>query len=112
MADSLEAYVLLGKNTAGKALVSLIQQVIAHPSIFTFTEFLKLKNMDALEMTDDQRWIRLLRLFSHGTYEQYQANKSDYPELGIAELSKLKKLSLLSLALESHVQFAISVVRL
>lgn len=102
MADDLQTYLLLGKQAQGKAVVSLIRQVLAAPSIYTFTELLMLDAVKALEATEDAAYLTLLRLFSYGTYEQFSSSKSALPELGPAEVYKLKKLSLISLASQSH----------
>lgn len=104
MTDSLELFILLGKQATGKAVISLIQQVIAAPSIFTFSEILQLAGVKALEASEESAHVQLLRIFSCGTYEQYVSNEAALPGLGPAELTKLKKLSLVSLASQKHVR--------
>lgn len=104
MSESLESFLLLAKQATGKALVSLIRQVLVAPTIFTFTELLCMENTQNLATSDDAYWVTILELFSFGTYEEYKNRKTGLPVLENAELDKLKKLTLVSIASESHVR--------
>ena len=99
----LESYLLLAKQATGKALVSLIQQVLRSPSIYTFQELLQCPNVTSLEGTEDQQWLHLLRLFAFGNYRDYVTHQSQLPAIGEPEVQKLRQLSVITLASQSHV---------
>ncbi|OLP97728.1 Cytochrome c6 [Symbiodinium microadriaticum] len=52
---------------------ALIGQALDHSSVFVFGELLDCPNVKALEGTEFQRALELLRLFAYGTYPDYKA---------------------------------------
>ncbi|KAJ7191655.1 hypothetical protein GGX14DRAFT_312800, partial [Mycena pura] len=44
----------------------------------------------------------LIQLFASGTYEEYNENRQMYPELNTGQETKLKQLSVISLASQRH----------
>lgn len=103
MSDTLESVLLLARQARGKALVSLIDQALSSPTIYTFSDLLSMANVKELASSPDAKSVRALRLFSHGTYADYNLSKQDYPDFNATQLSKLKKLSLISISAESNV---------
>ncbi|CCG82724.1 COP9 signalosome complex subunit 7a [Taphrina deformans PYCC 5710] len=102
MPENLETYVLLAKQATGKALESLIAQAVASPSVFTFTELLQMPNIHALAGTESARFLKLLQIFSFGTYRQYLDGQGSLPTLDKPARDKLKMLTLVSIAGETH----------
>ncbi|KAJ8609046.1 hypothetical protein MRB53_039315 [Persea americana] len=102
--SELEPYLLLAKQATGKALVSLIQQVLCSASIHSFQPLLDCPNVKLLSTTEDQSWVELLRLFAYGTYRDYITRQSSLPTIGTAETEKLKRLSILTFATKSHLE--------
>jgi len=98
---SLEGFVLLAKGVRGGGTVQIIKEVLKNPNIFVFGELLALQSVQELEKTEQRQWLDLLRLFAYGTYSDYKRESKKLPELGVAELQKLKLLSIVSLACHS-----------
>jgi len=96
--QAIEQFLLLGKNTKGKAAVSLIQQAINHPNTYVFSEMLDLKGIKELEGTENQQDLETLKLFAFGTYSEYKSNPSKFATLSDKNLNKLKQLSIVTLA--------------
>lgn len=67
--------------------------------IYVFGELLGHPNVQALESTD-KPLLDLLRIFAYGTYSDYKAQPS-LPELSDVEITKLKRLSLVSRAADN-----------
>ena len=106
MSERREAYSLLAKQATGRALVTLIHQAIASPNLYSFYDLLQSENVQNLESTEHVQSLRLLELFSYGSFEDYGRDRSTLPPLGEPELDKLKRLSLVSMASESHVSLS------
>jgi len=81
----------------------LIQQVLNNNRVFVFGELLASPNVQALAGTEHELHLRLLELFAYGTYSDYHENRSSLPELTPAQRTKLRQLSLVSLASASKV---------
>mmetsp|Transcript_1999 Transcript_1999/g.2376 ORF Transcript_1999/g.2376 Transcript_1999/m.2376 type:complete len:270 (-) Transcript_1999:229-1038(-) len=97
----LEQFVLLAKNTTGKATVAVLTQVLKHKNVYVFAELRELKCVQALNGTEHQPHLDLLNLFSYGTYEDYKKMKNqnqNLPTLTETHLKKLRQLSLVSYA--------------
>jgi len=108
----LEQFCILAKTQKGRAVQALIQQVISNKKIMVFGELLDLPSVQALK--DSAEYLpsyRSLELFAYGNYLDYQANSKDYYlELNEPQLSKLRQLSLLSLA-EKHKEIPYDLLR-
>ena len=104
MADSnqeVERFLLLLKSQKGKAAAALLEQILGTPSIFSFGEFLSHPNVKGLKGTSEEKWYDALELFAYGTYGDYTKNKGKYPTFNVKQLSKLKQLSIVTLAGQS-----------
>merc|ERR1719384_1451282 len=97
----IERFLLLLNSQKGKAAAALLEQILGTPSIFSFGEFLSHSNVTALKGTSESKWYDALELFAYGTYTDYTKNKSKYPTFNVKQLSKLKQLSIVTLAGQS-----------
>lgn len=103
MALSEEALATLASQAQGKALVSLIQQAIEAPQVYSFAPLLALPALKAIS-GDDARWVAALRLFANGTYTDLQQwQPSDRTILSDAVVYKLKQLTLINIAARAPV---------
>ncbi|KAK1656680.1 PCI domain-containing protein [Colletotrichum godetiae] len=101
--NALEPFLALSKSaTSPRAAADLVTRATSNPNTFLFTELLETPQIQALAQSPDfEPHLRLLELFSHGTYAAYQsaaASASPLPELNDAQTLKLRQLSLLTLA--------------
>jgi len=99
---ALHQYLLLAKNSKGKACSALIQQVLSAPNVLVFGEFLDNPNVQQLAGTEEAKSLELLKLFAYGTYADYKANASKYPPLTPTQTKKLKQLTLVALSSQSR----------
>ncbi|CAE7836134.1 csn7 [Symbiodinium microadriaticum] len=97
-ASALSQFVILAQTAQGRALEALIGQALDHSSVFVFGELLDCPNVKALEGTEFQRALELLRLFAYGTYPDYKARQSELGELTAAQKRKLQLLTLVTMA--------------
>jgi COP9 signalosome complex subunit 7 len=98
-AEALEGFEVLAKGGAGAAVVMVIQQVLKHPQIFVFGELLELQSIKDLEQDEAHKpFLDALRMFAYGTFKEYKAMGASLPALGKAEETKLKQLTIVSLA--------------
>lgn len=96
-ASKLEPFLLMSKSAKGAAAAKLIQDATSAPGVFVFGELLELPSIQQLADSHAQH-LALLKLFAYGTYMDYKQNKDAYPLLNEAQLTKLKQLTLVSLA--------------
>ncbi|KAG1679365.1 COP9 signalosome complex subunit 7b [Nymphon striatum] len=97
-----EQYVLLAKSVKGAAAVQLIKQVLDTPGVYVFGELLDVKNIQEISSDPEHsKYLNLLNLFAYGTYADYIANKSSLPDISPAQLTKLRHLTIVSLATKS-----------
>ncbi|KIN99058.1 hypothetical protein M404DRAFT_1005027 [Pisolithus tinctorius Marx 270] len=103
-AARLEPFLLMSKSAKGAAAAKLIQDATAAPGIFVFAELLDMPNIQELSMSEQYApYISLLQLFSYRTYRYYLENKNAFPPLNAAQITKLKYLSIVSLATERRI---------
>src|SRR5690349_6008253 len=97
--SSLEQFLILSKATRGLAAVELIKQVLEHPQIFVFGELLDQPNIVDLEkVAEHEPFVRLLKLFAFGVYSDFVQNEASLPAITNAMRSKLRYLTIVSLA--------------
>jgi len=101
--QALEEFIVLGKSAPGAAAVANIQKCISAPNCFVFAELLELPNVQALSQDPEHvKWIEVLKLFAYGSYMDYKKQKSttptSLPDLTPPQLTKLKQLSLVTIA--------------
>ncbi|KAG5130708.1 hypothetical protein JHK84_037105 [Glycine max] len=80
------------------ALASVLVEATSHPSLFAFSEILALPNLLQLEATENSAYLDMLRLFAHGTWNDYKSNADRLPQLIPDQILKLKQLTVLTLA--------------
>eukprot|EP01118_Nematostelium_gracile_P002711 TRINITY_DN1296_c0_g1_i1.p1 TRINITY_DN1296_c0_g1~~TRINITY_DN1296_c0_g1_i1.p1 ORF type:complete len:273 (-),score=86.81 TRINITY_DN1296_c0_g1_i1:111-929(-) len=99
---ALQQYLVLSKNTKGKACAALIQQVLNAPSVFVFGELLDTANVQQLAGTEDEKSLDLLKIFAYGTYADYKAREAQLLPLTPSQSKKLKQLTIVSLSSKSR----------
>ena len=115
---ALQGFVVLAKSATGAAAADIIKQATSANGVYSFTALLDTENIQRLAGTDYESSLNLLRIFSWGTYQDYKSINSilDFvygllivddaarlPPLNDAQLDKLRRLTLVTLASESHV---------
>ncbi|XP_077990244.1 COP9 signalosome complex subunit 7b-like [Glandiceps talaboti] len=98
----LEQFILLAKSAKGAAVVALIKQVLEAPGVHVFGELLEMPNVQELANGPNAPYLNLLNLFAFGTYKDYLANASTFPELSPTQQAKLRHLTIVSLADKSR----------
>lgn len=99
--QEIERFLLLLKSQKGKACAALIEQILGTPSIFSFGEFISQKNVQALKGSSESKTYDALELFAYGTYADYKKEPNKYPKFKDKQMSKLKQLSIVTLAGQS-----------
>ena len=98
---SLLPFLQLAQSASGESAVEVIRECVEAPGVYIFVELLQMASIQSLAGSPDERYLKLLRLFAFGTLCDYRADPTSFPELTARMLSKLKLLSLVSLASES-----------
>jgi len=99
--NALQQFTLLAKSVKGAACCSLIGQALDHPNVWVFAELLDMPNVQGLAGTPSASSLELLKLFAHGTWQDYKARAAQLPALTPAQTTKLKKLSVVTLGSQS-----------
>ncbi|KAF9229801.1 hypothetical protein BS17DRAFT_799245 [Gyrodon lividus] len=103
-AARLEPFLLISKSAKGAAAAKLIQDATSAPGVFVFAELLELPNIQELANNEQHApFLSLLQIFSYRTYRDYLDNKDSLPPLNQAQTTKLKYLTIVSLAAERRV---------
>ncbi|GAA6029051.1 hypothetical protein JCM8097_001569 [Rhodosporidiobolus ruineniae] len=104
----LEPFILLAKSARGGGAAALISQAVAAPGVYVFSELLEQQSIKDLATHEQyQQQYRLLELFAYGTWEDYVANRDSYPALTSDQETKLKQLSVLTLATQCrHIPYS------
>lgn len=103
-ATKLEPFLLIAKSVKGAAAAKLIQDATAAPGVFVFSELLELPNIQELGKNEQSvKHLSLLQLFSYKTYQDYLQHKDTLPPLNEAQITKLKHLSLVTLAADRRI---------
>ncbi|KIY52062.1 hypothetical protein FISHEDRAFT_56288 [Fistulina hepatica ATCC 64428] len=89
--SKLEPFLLIGKSIKGAAAAKLIHDATSAPGVF-------LENSE-----QHAKAFALLQLFAFRTYHDYLQHKDLYPTLNAAQVTKLKHLSIVSLATERRI---------
>mmetsp|Transcript_30450 Transcript_30450/g.59493 ORF Transcript_30450/g.59493 Transcript_30450/m.59493 type:complete len:261 (+) Transcript_30450:235-1017(+) len=102
--SSLEQYLILAKSTKGRASCALILQAISNPACFHFGELLDQANISSLDQSPDTKpSLDLLRIFAYGTYSDYVQGAGVLPKLEEPQITKLRMLTVVTLAAENRV---------
>ncbi|TFK47965.1 hypothetical protein OE88DRAFT_1664941 [Heliocybe sulcata] len=103
-AAKLEPFLLMAKSAKGAAAAKLIQDATSASGVFVFAELLDHPNIQELSASGQHAsFYSLLQLFSYKTYQDYLQHKDVLPPLNQAQITKLKHLSLVSLAMERRI---------
>jgi COP9 signalosome complex subunit 7 len=99
----LKPFLALTKSAAApRAAADLITQATSNPNTYVFAELLQTPQIQALSQSPDhQSYLKLLEIFSYGTYANYTST-TNLPPLNDAQALKLRQLSLLTLAKDPH----------
>ncbi|KAL6746638.1 hypothetical protein V8C86DRAFT_1473849 [Haematococcus lacustris] len=101
--SKVQQFVLLAKGARGKALADLISKATAAPGVYGFGELLASLNVAEVTKDDLAPFYSLLQLFAFGTWADYKAQSASLPQLNEQQSSKLKQLTVVSLALQTKV---------
>ncbi|KAI0203694.1 PCI domain-containing protein [Astrocystis sublimbata] len=98
--NALEPYLALTKSaTSPRAAADLITQATSNPNTYVFTELLQTPQIQGLSSSPEYAsHLKLLEIFSYGTYSSYHTLSAPLPPLNDAQTLKLRQLSLLTLA--------------
>ncbi|KAG8936928.1 hypothetical protein FRC02_010018 [Tulasnella sp. 418] len=100
----LEPFRIMAKSAKGAAAAKLIENATGAPGVFVFGELLDLPNIQELESNPTQApYLSLLKLFAYGTYEEYKQHKDTLPPLNADQITKLRNLSIVSLASQARI---------
>lgn len=94
----LEPFILLAKSAKGAGAATLVDKVLSASGVYTFAEFLELKNIRELQDSEHKAKWRLLQIFAYGTLKDYRDNAGNLPELSKPQLFKLRQLTLVDMA--------------
>jgi len=94
----LAKFLLMVKNTKGRATALILQQVLDNPNIYVYGEILDLPNVKALAEGENKQYYETLALFAYVTYSDFKADPKKFLELSAPQSKKLKQLSLVSVA--------------
>ncbi|KAK2459800.1 hypothetical protein APHAL10511_008232 [Amanita phalloides] len=94
----------MAKSARGAAAAKLVQDATAAPGVYVFSELLEQPSIQELGKNDQHEpYLSLLQLFAYKTYEDYVQHKDRLPQLNPAQITKLKHLSIVSLASERRI---------
>ncbi|KAF8907712.1 hypothetical protein CPB84DRAFT_1674824 [Gymnopilus junonius] len=100
----LEPFLLMAKSVKGAAAAKLIQDATSAPGVFVFSELLELPNIQELGKSEQQeKFLSLLKLFAYKTYQDYLQHKDSLPPLNQVQITKLKHLTIVSLATDRRI---------
>ncbi|KAF5026567.1 hypothetical protein F66182_1356 [Fusarium sp. NRRL 66182] len=96
--NALEPFLALSKSaTSPRAAADLITRATSAPNTFFFSDLLQTPTVQNLADSEYVSHLKLLQMFAYGTYSSYKSTQG-LPELAEAQATKLRQLSLLSLA--------------
>eukprot|EP01094_Clydonella_sp_ATCC50884_P025963 TRINITY_DN69_c0_g1_i1.p1 TRINITY_DN69_c0_g1~~TRINITY_DN69_c0_g1_i1.p1 ORF type:complete len:276 (-),score=121.04 TRINITY_DN69_c0_g1_i1:380-1207(-) len=86
-------------GSKGRALKMNVLSCLKHDNIFVFSELLQVESVRQMEGDAELgSTFDAIKLFAYGTYEDYRQNAEKFSFLKTHHISKLKKLTLLTLA--------------
>eukprot|EP00954_Amorphochlora_amoebiformis_P025140 1371170-Amorphochlora_amoeboformis.AAC.1 len=87
--------------TPAADLPGVLLEALADPTRFTFGTILTMENLAKDKKTE--KWFNLVKLFAHGAYSDYLDQKKDLPDLKDEHITKIRQLTILSLAAKNTV---------
>jgi len=100
---ALQPFCLLAKSAKGKGCAVIIEQALGANGVFVFGELLDMPNVKQLEGSESKAHFELLRIFAYGTYPTYKEKASALPPLTPQMATKLRQLTIVSLAADNKV---------
>ncbi|KAG8765706.1 hypothetical protein FRC12_007353 [Ceratobasidium sp. 428] len=101
---ALEPFLLMSKSAKGAAATKLIADATSATGTYMFAELLEKPNIQELAGNEQHAsWLELLKLFSYKTWADYKQLSGSLPQLNPAQSTKLKQLSIVSLAEQSRI---------
>ncbi|KAL6981310.1 COP9 signalosome complex subunit 7 [Sarracenia purpurea var. burkii] len=97
-AEHIDYFVKQALSHKGASLANVVIEATSHPSLFAFSEILAVSNVLELQGTEHSSYLDLLRLFAHGTWNDYKSNAGRLPQLVPDQILKLKQLTVLTLS--------------
>lgn len=104
--EAREQFEILYKSAQGKGLEVLLKEILAHPSIYSFSHYLEWPKIKAyLSSPEGASFSKLCQIFSYGTYTDliHWKEKDCVGEINTKLINKLRHLTLLSLLEHSRV---------
>ncbi|XP_076087068.1 COP9 signalosome complex subunit 7b-like [Mytilus galloprovincialis] len=106
--NPLEQFVLLAKTAKGAAALELVKQALEAPGVYVFGELLDMPNVKELATGAHAQYFDLLNIFAYGTYSDYKERKGKLPDLTQAQMTKLRQLTIVSLATKTkHIPYSV-----
>ncbi|KAH8101385.1 hypothetical protein BXZ70DRAFT_932799 [Cristinia sonorae] len=100
----LEPFLLMSKSAKGAAAAKLIHDATSASGVFVFAELLDMPNIVELASNPQHSSVySLLQFFAYRTYPDYLQHKDSLPALNQSQTTKLKHLTLVSLAMEKRI---------
>lgn len=96
--DRLIYYLSAARGASAKTATEICVQATADPVLHEFGELLASPSIAALSGTAEHKYHDLLRLFAHGTVDDYRASPSSFPPFSDGHWKKLRVLTVVSLA--------------
>lgn len=101
---ALEPFLLMSKSAKGAAATKLIGDATSAAGTFVFAELLEMPNIQELGANEQHAsWLELLKVFSYRTWADYKELSGSLPQLNPAQSTKLKQLSIVTLAERSRI---------
>ncbi|CEH13352.1 COP9 signalosome, subunit CSN7 [Ceraceosorus bombacis] len=101
-AGRLEPFLLLAKSSKGAAAAQSIIDATAAPGVYVFNELLALPSIQELQSGPHEKAFALLQLFAYGTISDWASSPDAFPKLRPSHISKLRHLTLLTLAFNAR----------
>ncbi|KAL5490798.1 hypothetical protein EMCRGX_G015982 [Ephydatia muelleri] len=96
--QGLQQFLLLAKTARGPAAVELVKQALSAGGVYVFGELLETECVKDLSSESNNGYVTLLEIFAYGTYSDYKAQATALPPLTGPQTTKLKHLTIVTLA--------------
>jgi COP9 signalosome complex subunit 7 len=102
--QALKPYIVqINKLSSETAVANLIPTILSDANVYVFGELFQVENIQALAKGEQKKFYDLLNIFAYGRYSDYASNAENLPKLSARQLSKLRQLTVVSLAIENRV---------
>jgi COP9 signalosome complex subunit 7 len=101
---ALKPYIArINESTSDSAVAELIPSILGDPTVYVFGEILALPKVQSLANGEHKKTHELLQIFAYGQYSDYLAQQAHLEKLNDRQATKLRHLTIVSLAAESRV---------